>query len=679
MLFFCVLLAAATSEPAAESDVFAILEEEQRVSIGSRVEQKITESTSSVWVIDKDMIRLSGASTMPDLLRLVPGMFVADWSTSESNVAVRTIGTQFSSRILLLVDNRSVVGTFGEAAFNDIPVHIAEIERIEVVMGPASTAYGTNAYSGVVNIVTRKPTENGWRAYAQGQGGAGWATVGGKTPTLGSAHPIGDGFLEYSQGLHSDRAGDFGFRLSVSGTFLSGAEAVDKANSSVPIVLPPDAQKGVLNGDVTWRRGDWQARLQLSGVINQFQTVDEELVTHQHASTYAANLEVNGQNLGLKGDKLTIQTWVRQLTTDGLSLVPALNNVEAVSKDTSVELLLLYTLPELFYNRLTVGFQGRMLFDSAIQDHSSLLSADGQNEQLVGLFAEDQFRPLRWLIVDAGIRIDAEQTSAWRALSRVTPSPRAAVVFIPVPQHSFRLEYASAFRDPTLLEQFITERVFNAALLVSVPNTALLPEQHQVFSFGYQGHFGMLRARAEAFYGIYSGVIQEELVTQGNPFPVHFVNNERDDEYGASGALDLTPAPFLRLFAHYTFAESRNLSLPSGSARVLGTSPHHNAAVGGFFTMGRIEAGVQGYFIGPYAVPDAAPGRIVPHIILNATCGVWVDAPHRVQLFTSLEDAGDIRIGSGVLHDYPDQNSPRVGTRVWVGARLNLGSERALR
>jgi iron complex outermembrane receptor protein len=125
----------------------------------TRLKQSQSRLPGSITVIDKDMIAASGFRNLAELMRLAPGMVVGAAENGYASI-VSYHGTKYrqSRRMQVLVDGRSVYQP-GLASVNweDIPVALADIERIEIARGPNAAAYGANAFLGVINITTRRP------------------------------------------------------------------------------------------------------------------------------------------------------------------------------------------------------------------------------------------------------------------------------------------------------------------------------------------------------------------------------------------------------------------------------------------------------------------------------------------------------------------------------------------
>lgn len=133
------------------------------VLTASRLAQSPLDAPAPVTIIDREMINASGFTEVHDLMRLVPGFLVADWPNGSPTVANHGMGDAFDRRIKVLVDGRTVNDPlWGNTLWQDLPLRVDDIDRIEVVRGPHGAAYGANAFQGVINIITRTPaTEDG--------------------------------------------------------------------------------------------------------------------------------------------------------------------------------------------------------------------------------------------------------------------------------------------------------------------------------------------------------------------------------------------------------------------------------------------------------------------------------------------------------------------------------------
>lgn len=124
----------------------------------TRLKQSPAEVPGSMTVIDRQLIRGSGARDIPELMRLVPGMMVGYSAGNLPNVNYHGTNISEARRMQVLVDGRSVYRPgLATVDWTDIPLAIEDIERIEVFRGPNTAAYGANALMGVINIISTRP------------------------------------------------------------------------------------------------------------------------------------------------------------------------------------------------------------------------------------------------------------------------------------------------------------------------------------------------------------------------------------------------------------------------------------------------------------------------------------------------------------------------------------------
>ncbi len=152
----------AAVDSAADSADLAVARaaEAVRVVTASRLGQSLRWSPATVYVVTAEDLAASGARTLWDALRGVPGVDVMATRTFYGEVSVRGLNKALGTRTLVLLDGRTVLnGPFDSTFWEGISASLEEIDRIEVVEGPASALYGANAINGVVNIITRTPAQ----------------------------------------------------------------------------------------------------------------------------------------------------------------------------------------------------------------------------------------------------------------------------------------------------------------------------------------------------------------------------------------------------------------------------------------------------------------------------------------------------------------------------------------
>jgi iron complex outermembrane receptor protein len=202
-----------------------------QVTSVSKTEQKLSRTPSAVFVITQDDIQHSGATNIPDLLRMVPGVDVAQINSNTWAISVRGLNGEFSNELLVMVDGRTVyTPTFGGVFWDVLDMPLGDIERIEVIRGPGGSVWGGNAANGVVNIITKKAAETRGAMIVAGGGNIdqGFATL-----QYGGGLGSKTDYRVYTKYLNQDHFPDLNGQDGHDGWhLLRGGFRVDSAFSS---------------------------------------------------------------------------------------------------------------------------------------------------------------------------------------------------------------------------------------------------------------------------------------------------------------------------------------------------------------------------------------------------------------------------------------------------------------
>jgi len=178
-MFFCILLIAASLRAQQESPPLVHLGLEDLMNIEvtsvSKHAEPLSDAAASIYVVTGDEIRRSGATTLPEALRLAPNLQVAQVSAYGYAITARGFNSTSANKLLVLIDGRSAYTPLFSGVFWDAQdVLLENIERIEVISGPGGTLWGANAVNGVINIITRPAmsTQGGMAAASGGNRGA---------------------------------------------------------------------------------------------------------------------------------------------------------------------------------------------------------------------------------------------------------------------------------------------------------------------------------------------------------------------------------------------------------------------------------------------------------------------------------------------------------------------------
>ena len=228
------------------------------VTTVSRKSQRLNDAAAAVFVITSEDIRRSGATSVPDVLRMVPGMQVGRIATDKWAVSARGFAGRYSNKLLVQVDGRSIYSQlFSGVQWEAQDMLLEDIERIEVIRGPGAALWGANAVNGVINIITKRAqdTQGTFAQLAAGTQEKGIAALryGGGTgddthyrvhakgyARNESVDMNGAGAADDSRSQHAgfrlDRRVRAGERLTVSG---NAYEAHSREYWVEPRVLPP--------------------------------------------------------------------------------------------------------------------------------------------------------------------------------------------------------------------------------------------------------------------------------------------------------------------------------------------------------------------------------------------------------------------------------------------------------
>ncbi len=158
MLMTVAGFAAAQTNPPADLTQ-ATLEQLMNIQVtsASKKEQRLSNTAASVYVITAEDIRRSGLQTLPEILRLAPGVTVTRTNAGTWAISIRGFTDEFANKLLVLIDGRSIYSElFSGVLWDTQQVAPDEIDRIEVIRGAAAAMWGTNAVNGVINIITKK-------------------------------------------------------------------------------------------------------------------------------------------------------------------------------------------------------------------------------------------------------------------------------------------------------------------------------------------------------------------------------------------------------------------------------------------------------------------------------------------------------------------------------------------
>lgn len=454
---------------------------EERVVSASRVVESPLDAPNSTTVVTAQDIRLSGLSGMVplgELLRRVAGVEIMTLGPSVTDVSVRGLNQRLSNKILVLVDGRSVFLDFiGATLWNLIPVAAEDIERIEVIRGPASAVYGADAFTGVINILTRRPGEG--RSYVTAGGGNG-ETLHGAAAVTGR---VGDVGLRVAGGY--DRLDQWALEF--------GPDRVDLE----PFADDPNLalERAHVRGELSWTSPErWQldagAGLTVSDTafygISRFRQLfaNDVLFAQTHAGVRSP------QGLGVRTfwNAFRADVGFAQVTPGALPTESTVDtHVVDVEADWTGE-------AELgFRHQITIGAGYRFKY----VDWDWIGDAERQNH--FNVYAQDAMQIADWLRIQVSARLDRHPL-----LDALQFSPRGTVVLRPTAGSSIRATVGRAFRSPTFLESYLdlaNPTPVRGVTALAAGNTSLDPERITSFEVGFASQdLEVLSVELNAYY-----------------------------------------------------------------------------------------------------------------------------------------------------------------------------------
>lgn len=501
----------------------------------SRLSQPLNEAPAAVTVIDRDMIRASGFRDIPDLLRLVPGFSVAYTRDNTWAIGYHGMADAFSRRFQVLVDGRSIYSAaFGAVQWQELPLSIDDIERIEVVRGPNAATYGANAFLAVINIITKDPsqTPGTFASLQHGEQGMSGVTV-----------------------RHGGSRGDLRYRMTLSAQNRDRFET-DTHDGSNPQKLYEETRTYFLNGRADYRAsasdeltaqfglavGDWQA-----GRLQDPPDPEHELEPRQQ-DVSNAYLQFKFRRVLRADDEWSLQFYHSRHALDAPSRLEIFGQTIVGDQDT------LQTRTSLEFQANTrLGPTLRMAWGGEVRRETvqSLLyfgSRDTQQGVLGRVNANLEWRARPDLLLQGGAMLEHHYFTG------TDISPRVAVNYTLADGHTLRLNVSQAYRSPTFFEQQgnLAYYTTGGALIdqVFVPSDPLRPERILSREIAYVGQYPALRMQFDA--KLFYDTIHDYINGAGSPR--QFTNRDDFTVQGGDLQLNWQPSPALRLSAQYARA-----------------------------------------------------------------------------------------------------------------------------
>jgi len=511
-----------SQEPTDPADIIPRFTDQVVVS-ASRIEQEIVNAPAAIAVIPTEVIETQAASNFGDLLRQAPGVNVTQLSSTHYSVTSRGSSSALATSQLVLVDGRSVYQDFfGFTSWDFLSIGLDDLERIEVVNGPASAIWGANAMSGVVNLITKAPRD------ALG------TTLNlrfGSFDRNVTGNPMDSGNQLMGSLTHAQAVNDrFAYRATVSFTRHDPlprpfGEIPNDTGTLYPPLQGATAEMPKLDLRADWDSPDGRGGFRFSGGYAGSQGI-------LHSGIGPFNVQ-NGASMSygrvqyMRGS-MEIGAFLNRTSAGFDSLLSRVPTGEFLDGEIKTS-----TYDVSFRDTKFLG--GRHLFSYGASarfvtlDFTLAPLGDGRSEQ--GLYVNDEIfinDRWRWIVGTRADRISI--------FDKIVLSPRTTLIFKPTPTQSLRVSYNRAFRAPSLSNTFLDTTIGEPAVFdlrpvfrgffgaLSVPDSALPAPVHYTIPIGVVGNPDLLQETLTAYEVGWSGALNDWIGASA----AVYLNDKRD-------------------------------------------------------------------------------------------------------------------------------------------------------
>lgn len=509
----------------------------------AKAPQRLSDAPAAVYVISHEDIIRSGATAIPEMLRLAPNLEVAQLNASTYAITARGLNVAnnaaMSNKLLVLIDGRIVYTPLFAGVYWDMQwVPPEDIDRIEVISGPAGTLYGANAVNGVINIVTRNSGAS--------QGGL---------LDVGAGNLQRGGSLQYGGKITDDlsyRAYGAGYLLSPNKT-STGVDAEDawsKEQGGFRFDWTPGKDTATLEGDL------FQANLEPGGTIS-----GHDLVGHwQHP---------------LDNGSLQLQAYY------DVARSYADNGRGGFTVDT-YDLAAQHSFALNGWNDIAWGAEDRLV-NYLIENTSTLLyEPPGRTFNIADLFLQDTVAVLPRVKVTLGMKLENEPYTG------IEPMPSMRIAWKPIDDVLLWSAVSRAVRAPTPVDRDIIERIGTEDILFQSFN--FMPETLTAYELGTRIQATpRVSFSVSTFYDVYDD-LRSIAITPGTFLPLRWSNGYSGLVYGTEVWGDYRVTDWWRLAAGFNI-QHESFELKPGATDVGGLSfiaddPNHQAQLHSFVDLG---------------------------------------------------------------------------------------------
>jgi iron complex outermembrane recepter protein len=619
---------AAAADPTATNNLTSMSLEDLmniKVSILGPTES-VSKTPAAVSVVTQDDIRRSGAMNIPEALRLVPGLDVAQLDSSQWAVSARGFNDVFANKLLVMQDGRSIYTPLFSGVFWDVQgTLMQDIDRIEVIRGPGATLWGANAMNGVINIITKNAKDT-------------------------------QGLLVYSGGGTQDR----GF-----GGVRYGGKINDDAYYRVYATYENHASTVLSDGSDA--DNSWQ--LARAGFRTDWNPTDNNTFTFQ-GDGYAGwinqvfgtlgppptYMETNFDDMTVSGAN-TLGRWTHTFSeTSNLKLQAYYDYTEREAANIFDEQRQTFDLDARhefalgYRNKVDWGMDYRVTADVEGNNPTIAFNPDRQTVNLYSAFAQDDLALVKnRLSLTFGSKFEDNDFTGFEI------EPGARLLWTPTDRQTFWASVSRAVRTPSRAEESIlltqSEQVspgVYAPITISGTNT-FKSEDMIAYEIGYRtAPWNNLSFDVTAFFNDYNHLRSEDPT---GPESLTLENNLFGHTYGVEATATWRVLDWWRLTPSYTFLHTKLFAHPDSSgysdnttvAQIEGSSPQNQFSLRSSMNL-------------PHNVSLDLDWRYVDHLPYYQIDGYFeLDARLGWHITKNVETA---IVGQNLLHDQHQEFSP---------------------
>jgi len=504
------------------------------ISVSKKMEM-VADAPAAVYVITSEDIIRSGVTTIPDALRMAPGVDVARSDSNSWAISIRGFNSTLANKLLVLIDGRTVYNpVFGGALWEAHDLMLEDVERIEVVRGPGGTLWGANAVNGVINITTKHARDT--------QGNLASALYGNEE--LGALSV-----------RHGDAFGEDGFYRVYAKAFKrdsshspSGGDAYDEWDGLRSGFRADWDDKFTLQGDAY--RNTTQQRKPHFSLVAPFAPIEDQTIVYD-----GVNVLGRWTDKYSDGSQFNMQSYIDWARRD--------EPLNFIDDRTIYDAEMQYNFVPLGMHELITGAGFRFSANNETGNNNVSFSPKRSRNSLYNIFVQDKitFAPEKWFLT-LGSKFEHNEFSGYET------QPNIRLQWNPTQHQTVWSSVSRAVRTPTPIEENLTATLLTAASVRAafVPNENFKSEELTAYEIGYRNQITpTLSTDIAAFYNDYDKLetitAQTPVVVVNGIDPPHFLipfiftNNMKGTSHGIEAAFSWLASENLKITLNYSFLQ----------------------------------------------------------------------------------------------------------------------------